>query len=121
MKIITVAQCSLRLLPWQELDIQVKVSTTWLGHLDSIVSIVSLLIWSFLFGKSKGFMTIGKIVDRKDLAMAEKTIWGIHAGRTGDADTLFFKNNCIAIGWAEWRDFLNTSQRGSIQEVSLKA
>lgn len=29
----------------------------------------------------------------------DDTVWGIHAGRTGDADTLFLKQNCIAIGW----------------------
>ena len=33
--------------------------------------------------------------------MATNGIWGIHAGRTGDADTLFLKQNCIAIGWEE--------------------
>ena len=27
------------------------------------------------------------------------TMWGIHAGATGDADTLFLQKNCIAIGW----------------------
>lgn len=27
------------------------------------------------------------------------TMWGIHAGATGDADTLFLQGNCIAIGW----------------------
>ncbi len=36
--------------------------------------------------------------------MAEKTIWGIHAGRTGDADTLFLKKNYIAIGWEKMGD-----------------
>jgi restriction system protein len=30
---------------------------------------------------------------------AEVNIWGIHGGRTGDADTLFLKRNCIALGW----------------------
>ena len=34
----------------------------------------------------------------------EKTLWGIHAGRTGDADTLFLKHNVIALGWAEMGD-----------------
>jgi len=29
----------------------------------------------------------------------EPTIWGIHGGRTGDADSLFLKKNCVAIGW----------------------
>lgn len=33
--------------------------------------------------------------------MTEKTIWGIHAGKTGDADTLFLKKNFIALGWLE--------------------
>lgn len=33
--------------------------------------------------------------------MAETTIWGIHAGRTGDADTLFLRKNVVAIGWAK--------------------
>lgn len=31
--------------------------------------------------------------------MAEKTVWGIHGGRTGAADSLFLKRNCIALGW----------------------
>jgi restriction system protein len=34
----------------------------------------------------------------------ETVLWGIHAGRTGDADTLFLKKNCIAIGWAKMGD-----------------
>jgi len=34
----------------------------------------------------------------------EKTIWGIHAGRTGDADNLFLKHNVIALGWVEMGD-----------------
>lgn len=36
--------------------------------------------------------------------MATNGIWGIHAGRTGDADTMFLKQNCIAIGWEEMGD-----------------
>lgn len=31
--------------------------------------------------------------------MSESVVWGIHAGRTGDADALFLKKGCIAIGW----------------------
>jgi restriction system protein len=34
----------------------------------------------------------------------ETTLWGIHAGRTGDADTLFQEKNVVAIGWAEVGD-----------------
>lgn len=29
------------------------------------------------------------------------TIWGIHAGKTGDADNLFLGKSCIAVGWAK--------------------
>jgi len=29
----------------------------------------------------------------------EETIWGIHGGRTGDANTLFLKKKCVAVGW----------------------
>lgn len=31
--------------------------------------------------------------------MKDTTIWGIHAGKTGDAESLFFKHKYIAIGW----------------------
>ncbi len=34
----------------------------------------------------------------------ERAIWGIHGGKTGDADNLFLKGHCIAIGWAEMGD-----------------
>ena len=40
----------------------------------------------------------------ENMSENESTIWGIHAGRTGDADTLFLKSNCIAIGWAKMGD-----------------
>lgn len=29
----------------------------------------------------------------------EQAVWGIHAGRTGDADSLFLKHYVIALGW----------------------
>ena len=35
---------------------------------------------------------------------AETTVWGIHAGRTGDADTLFLKNGVVALGWPHMGD-----------------
>jgi len=38
------------------------------------------------------------------VAEAEKTLWGIHAGRLGEADSLFLKKNVIAIGWHEMGD-----------------
>jgi restriction system protein len=38
------------------------------------------------------------------MAQDEVTIWGIHAGRTGDADQLFLTRNYVAVGWAEMGD-----------------
>lgn len=35
---------------------------------------------------------------------ATVTLWGIHGGRTGDAESLFLKKHCIAIGWAQMGD-----------------
>jgi restriction system protein len=35
---------------------------------------------------------------------SENTIWGIHAGKTGDADSLFTEKNVMAIGWPEVGD-----------------
>lgn len=34
----------------------------------------------------------------------EPNLWGIHAGKTGDADTLFLKKHCVALGWAKMSD-----------------
>jgi restriction system protein len=34
----------------------------------------------------------------------DTTIWGIHAGKTGDADSLFLNKHCIAVGWAKMGD-----------------
>jgi restriction system protein len=39
--------------------------------------------------------------------MSENVIWGIHAGRTGDADVLFLKQHCIALGWDAMGDLSN--------------
>jgi restriction system protein len=33
------------------------------------------------------------------MATEERQVWGIHAGRTGDADHLFLKRNRVALGW----------------------
>jgi restriction system protein len=29
---------------------------------------------------------------------ADTNLWGIHTGKTGDANSLFLKNNCVAVG-----------------------
>lgn len=34
----------------------------------------------------------------------EPTLWGIHAGKTGDAETLFLQQNVISLGWYEIGD-----------------
>lgn len=34
----------------------------------------------------------------------ESNLWGIHAGKTGDADTLFLKKSCVAVGWTKMGD-----------------
>jgi len=34
----------------------------------------------------------------------EVTVWGIHGGKTGDADTLFLKKHFVAIGWEAMGD-----------------
>ncbi len=41
--------------------------------------------------------------------MVEGAFWGIHAGATGDAETLFLKSNVVAIGWDKFGD-LNQCQ-----------
>ena len=38
------------------------------------------------------------------LMAKETTMWGIHGGRTGDADSYFLKKNVVAIGWAKVGD-----------------
>jgi restriction system protein len=38
------------------------------------------------------------------MSQLEAVIRGIHAGKTRDADTLFLKQNVIALGWAETED-----------------
>ena len=35
---------------------------------------------------------------------SERTIWGIHGGRSGDADSLFLKHNILALGWTKMGD-----------------
>lgn len=38
------------------------------------------------------------------MADQETAIWGIHAGKTGDADALFLKQNVVALGWVKMGD-----------------
>lgn len=34
----------------------------------------------------------------------DKTVWGIHGGRSGEADSLFLQKNVIAVGWVKTGD-----------------
>ncbi|HRE26795.1 MAG TPA: hypothetical protein PK954_09190 [Anaerolineales bacterium] len=38
------------------------------------------------------------------MSSSERSVWGFHAGRTGDANSLFLENNCVAIGWDKMGD-----------------
>jgi restriction system protein len=45
----------------------------------------------------------GSVVrEREDVS--SQTIWGIHAGRTGDAHNLFLSKSVVALGWVEMGD-----------------
>jgi restriction system protein len=41
----------------------------------------------------------------------EKTFWGIHAGKTGDAESLFEQKNVVAIGWEKMGDLSSLKTR----------
>lgn len=41
----------------------------------------------------------------------EPTVWGIRAGRTGDAETLFMNRNVIALGWERIGDLTGLTAR----------
>src|SRR5438105_15172293 len=59
--------------------------------------------------------------DLQEFAMNETTIWGIHGGKTGDADSLFLKKNCVAIGWAKIGDLSKIApDRDSFKAVVAK-
>ena len=54
--------------------------------------------------------------------MSEKTLWGIHAGKMGDADNLFLKHNVIALGWYKIGDLSALSpNRDSFKEAVRQA
>jgi restriction system protein len=43
------------------------------------------------------------------------TIWGIHAGRTGDAERLFLENNVIGLGWDRFGDLTSLTTRDELK------
>jgi len=55
-------------------------------------------------------------------ANSDITLWGIHAGRTGDASQLFLKNKLIGLGWERIGDLSKVlATREAFKEVVLKA
>jgi restriction system protein len=52
--------------------------------------------------------------------MTEKTIWGIHAGSEGEADSLFLKNKVIAIGWHRVGELSHYKDREEYKSVLQK-
>ena len=51
--------------------------------------------------------------------MKEQVVWGIHAGRTGDADALFQKNKVVAIGWSEMGDLSKITHDREAYKVAV--
>lgn len=38
------------------------------------------------------------------MKLVESSLWGIHGGRTGDADSLFLRKSTVALGWMKMGD-----------------
>ncbi len=48
-------------------------------------------------------------------------VWGIHAGKTGDAHSLFMNHNVIAIGWVPMGDLSKIpADRESFKQLAVK-
>ena len=48
--------------------------------------------------------------------MDEKTIWGIHGGKTGDAESLMLNKKVMAIGWKDFGGFSGLESREAFKE-----
>jgi restriction system protein len=46
----------------------------------------------------------------------ERTFWGIHAGRTGDAESLFLQEKVIAVGWEQMGDLSSLKTRADFKK-----
>jgi len=56
------------------------------------------------------------------MANQERTIWGIHAGKTGDADTLFLKKKFVGVGWPKCGNLGNLPpDREAFKELVAKS
>jgi restriction system protein len=54
------------------------------------------------------------------MAKTNSTLWGIHAGKTGDADQLFLKQDVIALGFVEAGDLSKLTADREAFKVRLK-
>jgi restriction system protein len=53
---------------------------------------------------------------------SDTNIWGIHGGHTGDANSLFLKKSCVAIGWENLTDLSAISpEREAFKRAVAKA
>ena len=52
--------------------------------------------------------------------MAEVPIWGIHAGKTGDAHALFLGKNVVAVGWGAVGDLSALPQDREAFKAAVK-
>jgi restriction system protein len=50
----------------------------------------------------------------------DATFWGIHAGKTGDAESLFEKDNVVALGWHEMADLSHLKTREDFKAAVAK-
>jgi len=46
----------------------------------------------------------------------QKTFWGIHAGKTGNAESLYEKKNVVAIGWEKMGDLSQLHTRAEFKK-----
>jgi restriction system protein len=52
----------------------------------------------------------------------DNNLWGIHGGKTGDADSLFLKKNCVALGWHKIGDLSRiTADRDAFKSAVVNA
>ena len=56
----------------------------------------------FFDSRMDGFTKLSiETADNITMKSTESTRWGIHAGKTGNAGSLFLKKHCVALGWAK--------------------
>lgn len=69
---------------------------------------------------SMSLVRFNNITLKGGIVLADQVIWGIHAGKTGDADNLFSQKKRIAIGWAKVGDLSNMKTRDDVKDLYLK-